>query len=110
MDHRISRLPHYYAHKRNVVYECVDKDAESIPGSIAHTNGALFYWHKQNSGNDNYIIHTKIVQLAQTSIYTNYQNHLNNISDMLLHSMLVLLCTNGPIAIPNMLFALFVLD
>ena len=30
-------------HKRNVVYECVDKDAESIPGSTANTNGALFH-------------------------------------------------------------------
>ena len=32
-----------FSHKRNAVYECVDKDAESIPGSIANTNGALFY-------------------------------------------------------------------
>ena len=40
-------MTQHYAHKRNAVYECVDKDAESIPGSIAHTNGALFYWHKQ---------------------------------------------------------------
>ena len=30
-------------HKRNAVYECVDKDAVSIPGSIANTNGALFH-------------------------------------------------------------------
>ena len=30
-------------HKRNAVYECVDKDAESIPGSVASTNGASFY-------------------------------------------------------------------
>ena len=32
-----------FNHKRNAVYECVDKDAESIPGSVASTNGALFY-------------------------------------------------------------------
>ena len=30
-------------HKRNAVYECVDKDAKGIPGSIANTDGALFY-------------------------------------------------------------------
>ena len=32
-----------YDHKSNTVYECVDKDAESIPGSVANTDGALFY-------------------------------------------------------------------
>ena len=32
-----------FSHKRNVVYECVDKDTESIPGSVANTNGATFY-------------------------------------------------------------------
>ena len=32
-----------FRHKRNAVYECVDKHAESIPGSIANTNGGLFY-------------------------------------------------------------------
>ena len=32
-----------YDHKRNAVYECVDKYPESIPGSAASTNGALFY-------------------------------------------------------------------
>ena len=30
-------------HVRNVVYECVDKDAESVPGSATDINGALFY-------------------------------------------------------------------
>ena len=25
------------------IYECVDKDAESVPGSATNTNGALFY-------------------------------------------------------------------
>ena len=39
-----------YNHKRNTVYECVDKDAESIPGSAASTNGALFY-HAQTQCN-----------------------------------------------------------
>ena len=29
-------------HKRSM-YECVDKSQESVPGSIANTNGALFY-------------------------------------------------------------------
>ena len=32
-----------FSHKRNVVYEYVDKDAESIPGIVTNTNGALFY-------------------------------------------------------------------
>ena len=31
-----------YSHYRNT-FECVDKDPESIPGSAANTNGALFY-------------------------------------------------------------------
>ena len=36
-------MAEHYSHKRNAVYECVDKDAESIPGSVANTNGALFF-------------------------------------------------------------------
>ena len=32
----------YFDIKRNAVYECVDENAESIPGSSANTNGALF--------------------------------------------------------------------
>ena len=32
-----------FSHKHNAVYVCVDKDPESIPGSGANTNGALFY-------------------------------------------------------------------
>ena len=36
-------MAEYNDNKRNVVYECVDKDPESIPGSAANTNGALFY-------------------------------------------------------------------
>ena len=31
-----------YMHARNKVYECVDKDAESIPGTSADTHGAMF--------------------------------------------------------------------
>ena len=30
-------------HARNAVYECVDKDTESVSGSGANTDGALFY-------------------------------------------------------------------
>ena len=32
-----------HSHPRQAVYECVDKNAESVPGSYADTNGALFY-------------------------------------------------------------------
>ena len=32
-----------FSHKCNVVYECVDKDVESIPGSVTNTNCALIY-------------------------------------------------------------------
>ena len=31
-----------FVHYRNT-FECVDKDPESIPGSAASTDGALFY-------------------------------------------------------------------
>ena len=34
----------YYKHKKNSVYECVDENSESIPGSFADTNGALLYF------------------------------------------------------------------
>ena len=30
-------------HARNLPFECVDKDAEAVPGEAANTNGALFY-------------------------------------------------------------------
>ena len=30
-------------HKCNAVYECVDQQAENIPGTQCDTNGALFY-------------------------------------------------------------------
>ena len=32
-----------YRNYHSTMYECVDKDAESVPGSAADTNGALFY-------------------------------------------------------------------
>ena len=31
------------SNKKSTVYECVDKDAEAVPGSLASTNGALLY-------------------------------------------------------------------
>ena len=34
----------HYGHKKNTVYECVDENPESIPGSSANTNGALFHF------------------------------------------------------------------
>ena len=33
----------WHGHARNAVYECVDEGAESVAGSVADTNGALFY-------------------------------------------------------------------
>ena len=36
-------MAEHFTHKYNPVYECVDKDAESIPRTVANTNGALFY-------------------------------------------------------------------
>ena len=36
-------MAEYYGHKRSSMYECVDKDMESLPGSSANTDGALFY-------------------------------------------------------------------
>ena len=35
-------MTEHYTHHRNT-FECMDKDPESIPGSAADTNGALFY-------------------------------------------------------------------
>jgi hypothetical protein len=35
-------MTEYYTHNRNS-FECVDKDPDSIPGSAANINGALFY-------------------------------------------------------------------
>ncbi len=31
------------AHKHSMVYECVDKDGEYVPGEARDTNGALFH-------------------------------------------------------------------
>ena len=39
-----------HGHKRNVVYECVDQDAEGIPGTQGNTNGALFYHVSSSCG------------------------------------------------------------
>ena len=36
-------MANYYGHHRST-FECVDADAESIPGSAADTNGALLYF------------------------------------------------------------------
>ena len=36
-------MAEYYKHARSAVYECVDEGAESVAGSVANTNGALFY-------------------------------------------------------------------
>ena len=33
-----------YHDQKNTVYECVDENAESVPGSSANTNGALLYF------------------------------------------------------------------
>ena len=33
------RSPH-----NSATYECVDKDAEAVPGSQVNTNGGLFYY------------------------------------------------------------------
>ena len=35
-------MTEYHAHHRNS-FECIDKDPESISGSSADTNGALFF-------------------------------------------------------------------
>ena len=34
----------HYSHKKNAVFECVDENPESIPGSSANNYGALFYF------------------------------------------------------------------
>ena len=40
-----------YNHKRNSVYECVDKDAEGIPGSSADIDGPLFNYVQASCSN-----------------------------------------------------------
>ena len=37
-------MTNHYNYKNNAVYECVDENPESIDGSEANTNGALFYF------------------------------------------------------------------
>ena len=39
---------HLYSDHRRTSFECVDKDQESLPGSQADTNGALFYHVEAN--------------------------------------------------------------
>ena len=34
----------HYGHKKNTVYECVDENPESIPGSSANINGAMLHF------------------------------------------------------------------
>ena len=36
-------MTEYRGHSGRIMFECVDKDQESIPGSATNTNGALFY-------------------------------------------------------------------
>ena len=40
-------MTEYHGHKRTM-YECVDRSQESVPGSQANTNGALFYHVEAN--------------------------------------------------------------
>ena len=40
-------MTQHYNHYRNT-FECVDKDAESIPGSASNVDGALFYHVEAN--------------------------------------------------------------
>ena len=37
-------MGHYYIHKKNAVYECVDENPESIPGGSANNDGASFFF------------------------------------------------------------------
>ena len=32
-----------YTHKRNAVYECVDRNGEAVPGQQHNSDGAMFY-------------------------------------------------------------------
>ena len=36
-------MTEHHTHKRNAVFECVDKDTEYISGSGANADGTLFY-------------------------------------------------------------------
>ena len=40
----------HHNHKRNVVYECVDENPESIAGSSSSTSGALLYFPVSTCG------------------------------------------------------------
>ena len=36
-------MAEYHSHKRNSIFDCVNKNAQAIPGGAKNTNGALFY-------------------------------------------------------------------
>ena len=44
-------MTEYYGHKKQRDFICVDRDAESIPGSQASKNGALLYFVEGRCGN-----------------------------------------------------------
>ena len=43
-------MTEYYGHKKQLDFICVDKDAESIPGSQANKDGALLYFVEGRCG------------------------------------------------------------
>ena len=43
MEYQGYLMADYHGHKRNSMFECVDKNAQAIPGGAKDTNGALFY-------------------------------------------------------------------
>ena len=53
MDSGVLWLPHVSrkveSSRSHNVYECVDKNPESVPGSAPNTNGAFFYTIEKNS-------------------------------------------------------------
>ena len=42
MEYQRYPMAEYHSHKRNSMFECVDKYAQTIPGEYANDNGALF--------------------------------------------------------------------
>ena len=43
VEYRGYLMAERFNHKRNAAYVCVDEEADSLPGGIGNTNGALFY-------------------------------------------------------------------
>ena len=43
MEYQGYLMAAYHSHKQNSMFECVDKNAQAIPGEAKDTNGALFY-------------------------------------------------------------------